>query len=112
TTRFPVAETLDQCKVSSISDPSRFIAMSEPPARSFLAILNGMPTHLFEHWHYTGMTDWQTLPNAVDVLQPFLNDDGRKFVSPILFVDGHAANHDFTSTIHADPDHVFEETRN
>ena len=102
-TRLAMAGTLNEMKVSSISDPSRFILLFEPPARSFSIMVNQVMTHVFQHWHYNGLADWHSLPNGVDTPQPFLDDDGRKFVSPILFVDGHAANHDFTSTIHARP---------
>jgi len=42
--------------------------------------------------------------------QTGVHSDSRKFVSPILFVDGHVANHDFTSVIRKDPDYVFEPT--
>ena len=57
------------------------------------------------------MRDWQELPNAVDGPQPYLSGDGSKYISPIFFVDGHAAIHDFTRNIHADPDYVFEATK-
>jgi prepilin-type N-terminal cleavage/methylation domain-containing protein len=111
-TRLPEAETLAGSKVGSITDPSRFILMHEPPARSFKIRLNWDNSHVYQHWHYAAPSSWYNLPNGVDTPQPYLDGDGRKFVSPNLFVDGHVANHDFTSTIHADPDYVFEETRN
>jgi len=69
-------------KESWVPDPSRFILMHEPSAYSYAN---------YYHWHYArGPTTvtWNQLP-----------DDGQKFISPILFVDGHAASHDFTHVL-------------
>ena len=67
---------------------------------------------VFQHWHYTSPgTGWRTLPNPVDTAQVHLPRDPKKFISPILFVDGHVAKHDFSASIRTDPDHVFEETK-
>jgi prepilin-type N-terminal cleavage/methylation domain-containing protein/prepilin-type processing-associated H-X9-DG protein len=91
-------------KVASLPDPARFILMHEPPARSYPIIFNGTPMLIYQHWHYApSMTDWP---------QTWLKGDGAKFISPVLFVDGHVASHDFTRSIKTDPDHVFEETKN
>jgi NDP-sugar pyrophosphorylase family protein len=37
--------------------------------------------------------------------------DGQRFVSPILFVDEHAAKHDFTAALKTDPQYPIEETK-
>jgi prepilin-type processing-associated H-X9-DG protein len=100
-------------KVGWVPDPARFILMYEPPARSFLLFptLNA-PMHSFQHWHYSaGDPNARDITNSAFVYQMQLAGDGRKFVSPILFVDGHVAKHDFTPTIKMDPDFVFEPTK-
>ena len=100
-------------KVGWIPDPSRYILMYEAPARSFM--LHPTPNvtmHSFQHWHYSaGDPMAKDITSSAFVYQPRLSGDGRKFVAPILFVDGHAASHDFTSTIRNDPDFVFEATK-
>jgi prepilin-type N-terminal cleavage/methylation domain-containing protein len=79
----PVDPTDNLCgkKESWVPDPVRFIMMHEPPARPSLGS--------FYHWHYaTGKT----------TVQPSdLTRDPQKFISPILFVDGHVRTHDFTA---------------
>jgi prepilin-type N-terminal cleavage/methylation domain-containing protein len=95
-----------------VRDPSKFILMYEPPARSFQIIFNDVEMHVFQHWHYAPKVDGQVLPNADDCPQVHLPGDSFKFISPILFVDGHVASHDFSKGIRSDPDYVFEETKN
>jgi len=81
-----------------------FILCYEPPARSY-AVVGGPPPCIFTHWHYArGYT-------PVDELSPQVANDGQKFVSPILFVDGHAAQEDFTAVIQAGPDFIYEPTK-
>jgi prepilin-type N-terminal cleavage/methylation domain-containing protein len=100
-------------KLNVIPNPSLLILMFEPPARSFPSVMrNGQLLNVYEHWHYTPPASWQTLPNVVDRLKEDVPGDGRKFISPILFVDGRVASFDFTPTIKADPDYVFEPTKN
>jgi len=86
-----------------VPNPSKFILMHEPPAREFDGTLT--------HWHYATAKEskvtWQ--PARFDKLTP-LTEDGRKFISPILFVDGHASVHDFSAEIRRDPQRSFEET--
>jgi prepilin-type N-terminal cleavage/methylation domain-containing protein/prepilin-type processing-associated H-X9-DG protein len=94
-----------------VQEPSKFILMYEPPARSFLIMLDGVTTHVFQHWHYAPKVDWHIVPNADDWAQVHLPGDGSKFISPILFVDGHVKSHDFSKGIRSDPDYVFEETK-
>jgi prepilin-type N-terminal cleavage/methylation domain-containing protein len=86
---------------SWVPNPSLFILVHEPPARSY-PVVGGPPPVIFVHWHYhSGSTD---IPRAE------IAADGQQFISPILFVDGHAAQHDFTGVIKADPDFIYEPT--
>ena len=91
-------------KIGWVPNPTLFILMYEPPARSYVTWLGEVQTHVFFHWHYA--------PNQTDWLQRDLPSDPGKFISPILFVDGHVATFDFSQTIRSDPDHVFEPTKN
>ena len=53
------------------------------------------------HWHFnTGR------PSVFDISQ-----DHQKAISPILFVDGHGARHDFTSALHQEPMYPTEPTK-
>ena len=106
-TRYPLeggTRSLGGNQTSWVPKPSLFILVNEPPARSY-EVVGGSPPCVFTHWHYSrGYTraDWRT---------PDVASDGQKFISPILFVDGHAAQHDFTSTMKANPDFIYEETK-
>jgi len=89
-TRYPLEDgtgSLAGNKTAWVPNPSLFILVNEPPARSYQCV-GGPPPCVFQHWH-----------------------DRQKFISPILFVDGHAAQHDFTKTINADPDFIYEPTK-
>ena len=102
-TRLPVADGgsgIAEKPISWIPSPVLYILMHEPPARPYYAA--GSKKWFF-HWHYTrGPTD-----------VPFeqLQRDGQKFISPVLFVDGHAAKHDFTAALRSDPTYHFEPTK-
>jgi prepilin-type N-terminal cleavage/methylation domain-containing protein/prepilin-type processing-associated H-X9-DG protein len=85
-------------KVSWAPNPSLFIMMHEPPA---FVYGDGGVKYLF-HWHYARGATTLTLG------QMKLNN--QKFISPILFVDGHVAKHDFTKAIKDDPTHPLEPT--
>ena len=78
-----------------VSNPSLYILMHEPPARAYFG--------WFVHWHYARGT--------TDVPQSRLMRDTQRFISPVLFVDAHAAKHDFTKAIQSDPDDPFEPTK-
>lgn len=88
---------------SWIPNPSKFILMHEPPAREWDGTLT--------HWHYASAkqskVSWQ--PQRFPDVMP-LSQDGQKFISPILFVDGHSAVHDFSAEIRRDPQFCLEET--
>jgi prepilin-type processing-associated H-X9-DG protein len=70
-----------------VAEPSRYILMSEPPARR--------DGDYFYHWHYRR--------GASDIGWCQFTNDTQRFISPVLFVDGHVAKHDFTKTILANP---------
>jgi prepilin-type N-terminal cleavage/methylation domain-containing protein len=69
-------------KESWVPEPSRFIFEHEPPAFWY---------DNYYHWHYAR--------GPTTITPPMLAGDGQKFVSTILFVDGHAKCHDFTQAL-------------
>jgi len=79
-----------------VPEPSRYILMYEPPAQRHKGT--------YVHWHYAR--------GKSDVLEPELQSDNQRFISPILFTDGHAASHDFTKALKTDPDYPYEPTAN
>ncbi|HXP63366.1 MAG TPA: type II secretion system protein [Dongiaceae bacterium] len=89
--------------VGWVPSPSLYILMFEPPARSYPINFNGVPMHIFQHWHYaTANTDTPTV---------LLPSDPRRLYSPILFTDGHVAGFDLTRHIKSNPNYVFEPTK-
>lgn len=70
-------------KESWVNEPVRFIMLHEAPAYAW----DGQ----YYHWHY-GRSD-------KTVTQAALARDTQRFISPILFVDGHAVTHDFTEAL-------------
>jgi prepilin-type N-terminal cleavage/methylation domain-containing protein len=95
---------------SWVKYPTRYIMVYEQPARPLWKIvghdlchLKGVEYRYYFHWHfYSGRTA---------ITQDQLAGDGQKFISPILFVDGHAAKHDFTKALKTEPKYPTEETR-
>jgi prepilin-type N-terminal cleavage/methylation domain-containing protein len=69
-------------KLGWVQEPVRFITMHENAAPVLGAVF---------HWHYA--------KGKTTVLVGDLARDTQKFISPILFVDGHAAPHDFTTSL-------------
>ena len=93
-------------KTSWIPNPSLFISTYEPPACALGVKLDEVTMNLFQHWHYcSAPIDWTDTP------QIRLSTDPYKFISPIGFVDGHAAVHDFTRAIRSDPTYPMEATK-
>jgi prepilin-type N-terminal cleavage/methylation domain-containing protein len=102
-----------------VENPSAYILVYEPPARPLTKLMfdtrifhnpsvcrlttpGADPPYYYFHWHFN------TGPSSVyDV-----RTDGQKAISPILFVDGHAAQCDFTKTLHKDPAYPTESTKN
>lgn len=81
---------------SWVPNPSGYILMHEPPAKRYT--VGG--TNWFTHWHYN--------KGPSDVPSQQLAQDSQRFVSPILFVDGHSASHDFTQTLKQSPEYPYE----
>ena len=77
---------LSKKKEAYVKYPSRMILMYEPPAMYY---------NNYYHWHYARG------PTTVDPMN--LANDGQRFISPILFVDGHSASHDFTKALTLSP---------
>jgi len=102
-TRLPMADRAEGIAgkpITWLPSPALYILMHEPPARPYWA--SGSKKSFF-HWHYArGRTD-----------VPFeeLKNDDQKFISPVLFVDGHVAKHDFTTALRSDPEYHFEPTK-
>jgi len=79
-----------------VSSPVRHILMYEPPARPYSC---GGPVYWFQ-WHFASGGNEFTDPKAAT----------GKFISPILFVDGHVKNVDFTRALTLDPSYPYETT--
>jgi prepilin-type N-terminal cleavage/methylation domain-containing protein len=72
---------------SWVPEPSKFILMHEPPAMSY--------SDQFYHWHYAR--------GKTTVTRAQLKNDSQKFISAVVFVDGHAKQHDFTRALTSNP---------
>jgi prepilin-type N-terminal cleavage/methylation domain-containing protein len=101
--------TLAGQTTSWVTQPSRYIMVYEQPARPVWKItgnichIGGVEFRYYFHWHFnTGKTT---------VLQTQLAGDTERFISPILFVDGHAAKYDFTKALKTEPMYPIEETK-
>lgn len=81
---------------SWVPNPVLYILMHEPPAKHNYGE--------YVHWHYC--QGQHTLPADQ------LNQDVQRFVSPVLFVDGHVAFHDFTRSLKTEPQFPYEPTGN
>jgi prepilin-type N-terminal cleavage/methylation domain-containing protein len=92
-------------KSSAIGVPSSFIMMYEPPATGWYqtTLFQPLTTSFFTHWHF--------VPHRIQTTIIGIPADPQLFISPILFVDGHAASEDFTRTIQTDPYYANEPTR-
>lgn len=90
---------------SWVTDPARQIIYFEPPARiygSYSLFQPRTPCRWYQ-WHYA--------KRAPEFLDPSFAS-GSRFVSPIQFVDGHAAIEDFTPMILGDPWFPYKPTSN
>ncbi len=86
---------------SWLPDPSRFIIFFEPPASPQVC---HAPVPLFQPRWYR----WHRNRIKGDYLDPRFAP-GR-FLSPILFADGHSKMEDFSDSLRNDPYYPFEET--
>ena len=108
-TRHPVAGTLAGKRFSAVVNPAKYIFIHEPPARpawkpiGTLCDGHSVEFRYYFHWHFfTGKTT---------ITQTELRHDRQRFISPILFVDGHAGQFDFTKALTSDPQYPIEETK-
>jgi prepilin-type N-terminal cleavage/methylation domain-containing protein len=109
-TKWKVGGVLPGNREGWVQQPSEYIYVYEPPARPMhKPLLTPDLCHLtailepynYFHWHLnTGP------PSVFDIAA-----DGQKAISPILFVDGHAARHDFTRALHQDWKYPTEATK-
>src|SRR5207244_659126 len=77
-----------------VTSPSRMILMHEPPAFWYAN---------YYHWHYAR--------GPTTVADSDLTDDSQRFISPILFVDGHSLSFDFTHALKDNPVYPMEPTK-
>jgi type II secretory pathway pseudopilin PulG len=89
-----IGENLSRKKESWVPEHVRFILIYEPPATWW---------ENYYHWH---LARGQTT-----VTPDQITGDGQKFISPILFVDGHSASYDFTHALKDVPLYPMEPTK-
>lgn len=81
---------------SWVPEPEKYILMYEPPARVY-----GCGAALWTQWHqFRGRSD---IPDPVYARQ--------RFISPILFADGHVAVQNFSRALTTDPLFPYEPTK-
>src|ERR1051325_5934441 len=81
-----------------VPSPSLYILLHEPPAR-----LYGCP-NVAPRWY-----QWHFLRGPSDIDDP--QTARQEFISPIAFVDGHAAQHNFSKALSTDPCFPYEPTK-
>lgn len=81
-----------------VPSPSLYILLHEPPAR-----LYGCPPEI-PKWY-----QWHFVRGPVDIDDP--QAARKEFISPIEFVDGHAAQHNFSKALSTDPLFPYEPTK-
>jgi hypothetical protein len=81
-----------------VPSPERYILLHEPPSR-----LYGCPPALpkWYQWHY--------LRGPSDIDDP--QTARQQFISPVQFVDGHGAMHNFSKSLSTDPYFPYEPTK-
>jgi prepilin-type N-terminal cleavage/methylation domain-containing protein len=82
---------------SWVRNPSQYILMHEPPARIW-----GCDRPSWYQWHYAR--------GRTEIFDP--TSARSQFFSPVLFVDGHTTEYNFSRALIADPYHPYEATRN
>jgi prepilin-type N-terminal cleavage/methylation domain-containing protein len=79
-----------------VADPVRHILLHEPPARLYTCVVAE-----WGQWHYSrGITDFGDPQRAP-----------AQFISPVAFVDGHAAIHNFSKSLQTDVYYPYEATK-
>lgn len=80
-----------------VTEPARYILMHEPPARMYGSASLG-------YWF-----QWHQAVGKSEFLDPQVAP--RRFISPILFTDGHTEVHNFSTALATDPYHPYEPTQ-
>jgi prepilin-type N-terminal cleavage/methylation domain-containing protein len=96
-----VAGTIENQIEGYVPDPVRFISFYEPPAAP--QVCHHTSEHFRPRWY-----QWHR-GRGRSFLDPRLAPS--LFYSPVAFIDGHAAIHNFSRSLKTDPYHPFEETR-
>lgn len=101
-TKRPVAGMLEGKLESWVPDPTKFILMYEPPAVPQVCkhIVPHFPPKWYQ-WHRKRVKTIFEDPRLAPAL----------FYSPILFMDGHVAIHNFSKSLMTDPYYYQEETK-
>jgi hypothetical protein len=81
-----------------VPSPSLYILLHEPPARIYGC---GAQLPMWYQWHF--------LRGPSDIEDP--KTARQAFISPIAFVDGHAAQHNFSKSLSTDPYFPYEPTK-
>ena len=101
----PTRGTVARKAESWVDHPDRYILMHEPPAQSLNKVITPPPRLVWlSYW-----TQWHRNRGRVDFRDPRIAP--AMFVSPVLFVDGHVAIHDFSQSLMLDPWYPYEETK-
>jgi len=103
-TLLPTRGFLPNRPESFVDEPSRYILVTEPPARPMGRAVTPPPPLVIFYW-----AQWHRSYGRTDFLDPTIAP--RLFVSPTLFVDGHAAVHEFSEQVMRDPFYPFEATK-
>lgn len=108
-TKYPIKGVLPGKEPDWVASPSKYILLYEQPARPTwksigrdLCNRNFIRVQYHFHWHF------HTGPTTID--DRHFAGDQQRYISPILFVDGHAARHDFTKALKTEPRYPTEET--
>ena len=81
-----------------VPSPDRYILLHEPPARIYGCL------DVRAMWY-----QWHFLRGPSDIEDP--QTARHDFISPIAFVDGHAAQHNFSKALSTDPYYPYEPTK-
>jgi len=100
-TKFEMDGILPNNKESWVNNPLKFILFVEFPAMRIALEPPGLG--LYCHWHERKRNE--------EFLQADLPKDPSKFISPVAFVDGHVARHDFSNVLRNKQPYVYEETK-
>jgi len=91
-------ETMSGQSENWVPNPTRFIQLYEPPARLYGCGIHGPEWY---QWHFSR--------TPTDIHDPVYAR--QQFISPILFVDGHASMHNFSKSLSTDPYYPYEPTQ-